>query len=425
WREFLNPVGQIVQTGERWAVNHMSVPSTNQTHRFATFGTAQSFIVYIMAESPPAKLALSVAPPTAVSESIQIKKEPQGPTSARKESIGWMSDDLMGMITHTPPAFSPGSLTLPSTKRNRSGSISGRLLSASDLEEKGFIDRYQKGVLKDLIISGDEKLQKALETFEQGDPTALEGTPLCLRSSLNHPHFCELMAKMVALLDSGALNRKSSVDLLDDLDLGFLNVGSLGDTPKEDYTSRQTLDEWDEIGFDSAFADISSRDLMEGEYLGSSLGNSLPNSLPSMGLGGMTPPSSFSFAEHDFLDQSSKLGADGVKIKHEPSDGLTSRPIGIPGAARLNASAFLSGTLNTTAGGLSDADKKAAFVGAYSPDSRRKRVEKFLDKRQKRVWRKEVKYDVRKNFADSRLRVKGRFVKKEDEQLLRELLSFT
>ncbi|ETW10250.1 hypothetical protein H310_00600 [Aphanomyces invadans] len=359
-----------------------------------------------MADSPPEKIPLTVAAPTTVSESIQIKKEPQGTTSTRKESIGWMSDDLMGMITHTPPAFSPGSLTLPSTKRNRSGSISGRLLSASDLEEKGFIDRYQKGVLKDLIISGDEKLQKALETFEQGDPTALE-----------------------ALLDSGALNRKSSVDLLDDLDLGFLNVGSLGDTPKEDYTSRQTLDEWDEIGFDSAFADISNRDLMDGEYLGSSLGNSLPNSLPSMGLGGMTPPSSFSFAEHDFLDQSSKLstGADGVKVKAEPSDGLlsTTRPIGIPGAARLNASAFLSGTLNTSAGGLSDAEKKAAFVGAYSPDSRRKRVEKFLDKRQKRVWRKEVKYDVRKNFADSRLRVKGRFVKKEDEQLLRELLSFT
>jgi hypothetical protein len=26
-----------------------------------------------------------------------------------------------------------------------------------------------------------------------------------------------------------------------------------------------------------------------------------------------------------------------------------------------------------------------------------------------------VKYDVRKNFADSRIRVKGRFVKKEDQ----------
>lgn len=65
------------------------------------------------------------------------------------------------------------------------------------------------------------------------------------------------------------------------------------------------------------------------------------------------------------------------------------------------------------------------FVGAYSPESRRKRIEKFLEKRKHRVWTKKVKYDVRKNFADSRLRVKGRFVRKEDEELLRELLSLT
>ncbi|KAJ8577686.1 hypothetical protein ON010_g1513 [Phytophthora cinnamomi] len=130
----------------------------------------------------------------------------------RKDSIGWGADDFLGMISHTPPAFSPGSLTMPMTKRGRSGSISSRLLSASDLEERGYIDRYQKGVLKDLIISGDEALQKALEKFDAGDPTTLE-----------------------AMLDSGALNRKSSsIDLLDDLDLGFLNVGSLGDTPKDE-----------------------------------------------------------------------------------------------------------------------------------------------------------------------------------------------
>lgn len=71
-----------------------------------------------------------------------------GPPPARKDSIGWGADDFLGMISHTPPAFSPGSLTMPMTKRNRSGSISSRLLSASDLEERGVIDRYQKGVLK-------------------------------------------------------------------------------------------------------------------------------------------------------------------------------------------------------------------------------------------------------------------------------------
>lgn len=47
---------------------------------------------------------------------------------------------------------------------------------------------------------------------------------------------------------------------------------------------------------------------------------------------------------------------------------------------------------------------------------------RFLEKRRKRVWARKVKYDVRKSFADSRLRVKGRFVKKEDEELLRDLM---
>lgn len=58
------------------------------------------------------------------------------------------------------------------------------------------------------------------------------------------------------------------------------------------------------------------------------------------------------------------------------------------------------------------------FIGAYSPDERYKRLIKFFSKRNRRVWTKRVKYDVRKNFADSRVRVKGRFVKKEDEEFL-------
>ena len=56
---------------------------------------------------------------------------------------------------------------------------------------------------------------------------------------------------------------------------------------------------------------------------------------------------------------------------------------------------------------------------------KKKKNPRFMAKRHKRIWTKRVKYDVRKNFADSRLRVKGRFVKKEDEELLRELLNMT
>lgn len=60
-------------------------------------------------------------------------------------------------------------------KRARAGSISGRLRSASDLEEKGLIDKSQKGVLKDLIISGDSALQAALDLYDRGDASQLEG----------------------------------------------------------------------------------------------------------------------------------------------------------------------------------------------------------------------------------------------------------
>jgi hypothetical protein len=75
--------------------------------------------------------------------------------------------------------------------------------------------------------------------------------------------------------------------------------------------------------------------------------------------------------------------------------------------------------------GLMHIDHPPDWVGAYSPDSRKLRIERFLAKRHHRVWVKKVKYDVRKSFADSRLRVKGRFVKKEDELLMRDLMSLT
>lgn len=65
--------------------------------------------------------------------------------------------------------------SLSGTGTPRSGSISGRLRAASDLEDLGWIDKSQKGLIKDLIISGDLTLQSALDKYECGDSSELEG----------------------------------------------------------------------------------------------------------------------------------------------------------------------------------------------------------------------------------------------------------
>lgn len=61
-------------------------------------------------------------------------------------------------------------------------------------------------------------------------------------------------------------------------------------------------------------------------------------------------------------------------------------------------------------------------VGGYSMEERKELIRNYLMKRKTRVWKKKIKYRVRKTFADSRLRVKGRFISKQDESYLREAL---
>lgn len=97
----------------------------------------------------------------------------------------------------------------------------------------------------------------------------------------------------------------------------------------------------------------------------------------------------------------------------------------IPGSGRPRSMSDPNLHSSVDEHGLLQVERPDGWIGAYSPESRRVRIERFLKKRNVRVWTKTVKYDVRKNFADTRLRVKGRFVKKEDESLMRELMSLT
>ena len=78
-----------------------------------------------------------------------------------------------------------------------------------------------------------------------------------------------------------------------------------------------------------------------------------------------------------------------------------------------------SSLVGTGAPGVGAAGSLEGYVGAYSAEQRRLRVQRFVAARTKRVWTKKVKYDVRKNFADSRIRVK---VWKQDCRPPRELV---
>ena len=61
-------------------------------------------------------------------------------------------------------------------------------------------------------------------------------------------------------------------------------------------------------------------------------------------------------------------------------------------------------------------------IGIYTAAERAAIIARFQRKRSRRVWNKKIRYGCRKSLADRRLRVKGRFVKRsEQEQLARAL----
>mmetsp|Transcript_19457 Transcript_19457/g.28839 ORF Transcript_19457/g.28839 Transcript_19457/m.28839 type:complete len:297 (-) Transcript_19457:1125-2015(-) len=57
---------------------------------------------------------------------------------------------------------------------------------------------------------------------------------------------------------------------------------------------------------------------------------------------------------------------------------------------------------------------KHGRIGIYTPAERAAIIGRFHSKRARRVWNKKIRYNCRKNLADRRLRVKGRFVKRSE-----------
>jgi len=52
-------------------------------------------------------------------------------------------------------------------------------------------------------------------------------------------------------------------------------------------------------------------------------------------------------------------------------------------------------------------------IGTLTVEERKIKIDKYLEKRKRRTWNKRVNYDCRKKVADNRLRIKGRFVTKD------------
>jgi hypothetical protein len=92
---------------------------------------------------------------------------------------------------------------------------------------------------------------------------------------------------------------------------------------------------------------------------------------------------------------------------HTTASNTTSSNIQQDTAVTINA----DGTTTTISLELCNKDGR---IGIYLPEARIARIARFHAKRSNRIWRKRIKYDCRKKLADSRPRIKGRFVKRTD-----------
>eukprot|EP00744_Colponema_vietnamica_P001186 GILI01001990.1.p1 GENE.GILI01001990.1~~GILI01001990.1.p1 ORF type:complete len:389 (+),score=74.96 GILI01001990.1:121-1167(+) len=79
-----------------------------------------------------------------------------------------------------------------------------------------------------------------------------------------------------------------------------------------------------------------------------------------------------------------------------------------------SSESYVSSVPSSSYGYPVDYESRTRMVGAYTWEQRQLRIQKYLEKKKRRNFDRKVSYDCRKRVADSRLRIKGRFVRKEE-----------
>ncbi|EME31529.1 hypothetical protein Gasu2_44220 [Galdieria sulphuraria] len=87
------------------------------------------------------------------------------------------------------------------------------------------------------------------------------------------------------------------------------------------------------------------------------------------------------------------------------------------GSSFSDLNQFLAPSISSN-GTASSHRKKMLFGERCSAEERKEKLERYRRKREERIFRKQVRYDVRKRLAESRPRVHGRFCKPSEQQTL-------